>query len=133
MRLGTDRGTVRPSAPGSPHIYTVPPGQPFLTRLAEALIGGELPHSGGAPPDPMQLADITVLLPTRVRPIFAASEDANALATLDYLASDEGGLRPAIGEIERQLALTKLVLAWGKARGGEDVRRHCTVAAARTA
>ena len=150
------RGTERPPAPGSSRIYTVPSGQPFLTRLAEALIGGELPHPGGAPPDPMQLADIIVLLPTRratralqqaflrasrgaalllprVRPIFAASEDANALATLDYLASDEGGLRPVIGEIERQLALTKLVLAWGKARGGEDVGRHCTVAAARTA
>jgi ATP-dependent helicase/nuclease subunit B len=136
----------------------VPPGQPFLSRLAEALIGGELPHPGGLPPEPMQLADVTLLLPTRratralqqaflkasrgaalllprVRPIFSASEDANALATFDHLAGDEGGLNPAIGEIERQLALTKLVLAWGKARAAAEdgAGRRRPAAAARTA
>ena len=45
-------------------IYTVPPGRPFLTALAEALLAGNLPTPGGARPGPMQLADVTLLLVT---------------------------------------------------------------------
>jgi ATP-dependent helicase/nuclease subunit B len=156
--LGTEVPPGKPQTPGSPRIYTVPPGEPFLIRLAEALIAGHLPHPGGTPPGPMRLADVTLLLPTRratralqqaflkasrgaalllprVRPIFAVSEEVSALASLDHLASDQGDLRPAIGEIERQLALTKLVLAWAKARAGadDDAGRRRPPAAARTA
>ena len=43
----------------------MPPGRPFLTALAEALLSGNLPIPGGAPPGPLQLADTTLLLPTR--------------------------------------------------------------------
>ena len=46
-------------------IYTVPPGRPFLTALAEALLTGDLPVPGGARPGPLLLADTTLLLPTR--------------------------------------------------------------------
>ena len=43
----------------------LPPGRPFLTALAEALLAGNLPVPGGRRPDPLQLADTTLLLPTR--------------------------------------------------------------------
>ena len=47
------------------HVYTVDPGRPFLTALAEALLAGDLPRRGGRPPDALGLADITIYLPTR--------------------------------------------------------------------
>ena len=100
-------------------IYTVPPGRPFLTALADALLTGALPVPGGARPGPLQLADTTLLLPTRratralqdafleaaggtalllpkIRPIIgAAEEDLGALASADDLATDAAGeLRP---------------------------------------
>src|SRR6185295_20000730 len=46
-------------------VYTVPSGRPFLTALAEALLSGQLPVRAGARPGPLQLADTTLLLPTR--------------------------------------------------------------------
>ena len=51
--------------PTARRIYTVPPGRPFLLALATALLRGELPTPAGARPHPLQLADTTLLLPTR--------------------------------------------------------------------
>ena len=124
-------------------IYTVPPGRPFLTALADALLTGDLPVPGGARPDPMQLADTTLLLPTRratralqeaflkaaggaavllprIRPIIgAAEEDLGALTSAEDLATHAAGeLRPAISDMGRQLALAKLIIAWSEAEGG---------------
>ena len=122
-------------------IYTIPAGQPFLKTLAEALIRGNLPVAGGAKPDPLQLADTTLLVPTRratralqeaflrasggtalllpkVRPIIGAmGEDLSAFADAERLATDAAGnLAPAISELGRQLALAKLILAWSEAQ-----------------
>src|SRR5205085_9807496 len=96
-------------------IYTVPPGRPFLTALAEALMTGDLPVPGGARPGPMRLADTTLLLPTRratralqeaflqaaggtalllprIRPIIgAAEEDLGALPSAEALGTDATG------------------------------------------
>ena len=124
-------------------IYTIPPGRPFLTALADALLTGELPVPGGMRPGPLQLADTTLLLPTRratralqeaflraaggaavllprIRPIIgAAEEDLGALASAEDLATDATGeVRPAIGDMGRQLALAKLIIAWSEAEGG---------------
>ena len=124
-------------------IYTVPPGRPFLEALAEALMTGQLPIPGGARPGPMQLADTTLLLPTRratralqdafleaaggtalllprIRPIIGGAEDdLSALTSAEDLATDAAGdLRPAISDIGRQLALAKLIIAWSEAQGG---------------
>jgi ATP-dependent helicase/nuclease subunit B len=88
----------------------------------------------------MELADVTLLLPTRratralqeaflkasggtslllprMRPIIGAmEEDLGALAGADDLATDATGeLRPAISDIGRQLALAKLIIAWSDA------------------
>jgi ATP-dependent helicase/nuclease subunit B len=128
--------------PPARRIYTVPPGRPFLTALAEALLAGDLPNPGGTRPGPMQLADTTLLLPTRratralqeaflraaggtalllprIRPIIgAAEEDLGALASAEDLATDAAGeLRPAISDMGRQLALAKLIIAWSEAKG----------------
>ena len=124
-------------------IYTIPPGRPFLTALADALLTGELPVPGGMRPGPLQLADTTLLLPTRratralqeaflraaggaavllprIRPIIGAAEEGlGTLAGAEDLATDATGeVRPAIGDIGRQLALAKLIIAWSEAEGG---------------
>jgi ATP-dependent helicase/nuclease subunit B len=119
-------------------IYTVPAGQPFLTELARALLAGNLPTPGAARPGPFELADVTLLLPTRratralqeaflavgdgsalllprIRPIIGAGEDPILFASTLELARGRGEIEPAIGEIARHLALAKLVLRWSEA------------------
>lgn len=123
-------------------IYTVPPDQPFLTSLAEALVAGNLPARDGPRPGPMQLADTTLLVPTRratqaletaflkasggnalllpkVRPIFGAGDEL-ALFAMDESGAAERASGPlrAISEVERQLVLAKLVLRWAEAQRG---------------
>jgi len=84
-------------------IYTVPPGRPFLTALAKALLAGNLPIPGGVRPAPMQLADVTLLLPTR-RATRALQEA--------FLAAGGGGamllpkIRPIIGSGEEPTLFT---------------------------
>ncbi len=123
-------------------IYTVPPGRPFLVALADALLQGHLPVPGGARPGPLQLADATVLLPTRratralqeaflrasggsalllpkIRPIVGAMEEGLGGLTVGDLAGDGAGkLMPAISDMGRQLTLARLIMAWSEAEGG---------------
>ncbi|HKD58414.1 MAG TPA: double-strand break repair protein AddB, partial [Hyphomicrobiaceae bacterium] len=123
-------------------IYTVPPGRPFLAALADALLQGHLPVPGGARPGALQLADATVLLPTRratralqeaflrasggsalllpkIRPIVGAMEEGLGGLTIGDLASDGAGkLVPAISDMGRQLTLARLIMAWSEAEGG---------------
>jgi double-strand break repair protein AddB len=121
-------------------IYTVPAGRPFLTALAEALVAGDLPVPGRARTDPLALADVTLLLPTRratralqeaflkaaggtavllprIRPIIGAAEEGGGvLSSAEDLATDSAGaLKPAISDFARQLALAKLISAWADA------------------
>ena len=49
----------------APRIYTVAAGTPFLTAVARALLAGDLPAPGGKRPGPLELAEVTLLLPTR--------------------------------------------------------------------
>jgi ATP-dependent helicase/nuclease subunit B len=125
------------------HVYTVDPGRPFLTALAEALLAGDLPTRGGARPDALGLADITVYLPTRrparalqqaflaasggralllprIKMLGADSEELELFAAAEDLAGGAGDIPRAIGELERQLLLTTLVEAWAQKerRGG---------------
>ena len=129
--------------PTARRIYTVPPGRPFLLALATALLRGELPTPAGARPHPLQLADTTLLLPTRratraleqaflrasggsalllprIRPIIGGTEESlGALGNAADLATDSAGeLPPAISDMGRQLALARLIMAWSEAEGG---------------
>jgi ATP-dependent helicase/nuclease subunit B len=139
--LESASGHTTGEAPGG-RVYTVPPGRPFLEAIARAILKGDLPAAGGAPPQPLDLPRITLLLPTRratramqeaflaagggramtlprIRPISEGEED---LTLLSGLAGEETpgpgtlDLAPAVGEIERRLVLTMLIGAWSQAK-----------------
>ncbi len=124
-----------------PRIYTVPPGVPFLRALARAILSGDLPSPGGPRPDPLELPDITLLLPTRraaraaqdaflaasgakallmprIRPISEGEEDLRLLSGLADVGAPGTGaldLPPSVTPLERTLTLMQLVLHWREA------------------
>jgi ATP-dependent helicase/nuclease subunit B len=124
-----------------PHIYTLAPDRPFLATVAQGLLS----LAGG---DPLSLARMTVLLPTRraarsLREAFlrltAAGSDPGAplllprLRPIGDLDDDEIALlaeaendaslavAPAIPELRRRLLLTQLVLGWSVAAGRDPL------------
>lgn len=123
-----------------PRVFSVPAGVPFLPTLADALLAGDLvPIPAG---NPLALAAVTILLPTRrsvralsdllvqrlggdaailpvIRPIGDIDEEDHLLDPSASLASDPLVLPPAISPLTRRLALTRLTLGWAKA-----LRRH---------
>ncbi|MBS7696970.1 MULTISPECIES: double-strand break repair protein AddB [unclassified Chelatococcus] len=127
----------------SPRVFTIAPGAPFLPTLVEALASGRLVPGlqlSDGTVDPLVLADTTIFLPTRraaraLTTLLAERcggravllprivplgdvDDAEIALAADLGAMGEGdfaGLPPAIGETERRLILTRLVLAWAKA------------------
>src|SRR4051794_18698396 len=46
-----------------PNVFSIPAGAPFLPTLADALLSGKLATIDLS--DPLALADVTILLPTR--------------------------------------------------------------------
>lgn len=119
-------------------IATIPSTAPFLDGLVKAILNGDLPNEGTAPPSPEQLAKITLLLPTRrscrvcgeaflrlsgqkavilpkIRPIGDGSEDESLIH--DAIANTGGDLslidmNPAVSNLERHLVLTQFILKW---------------------
>ena len=146
----SDRGTDPSATPGPApepagnNVFTVPPGQPFLATLARAVLAGDLPRAGGAPPTELELSAITILLPTRraaralaegflaasggralllpqIKPIAQGDEDLSLLSALsgpEALTPGDGDIAPAVGEIERRLVLTGLVQRWSQTMRG---------------
>ncbi|MGH6976811.1 MAG: double-strand break repair protein AddB, partial [Stellaceae bacterium] len=115
-------------------VFSIDTGEPFL----DALAAGLLARTGG---EPLALARMTVLLPTRraVRSLAEAflrqgngrplllprlvpvgDVDADELAILaDESAGDEAiDLPPAVPDLTRRLMLTRLVLGWGQTPAG---------------
>ena len=136
------------AAPRSPQtaarVFTVPPGEPFLPALATAVLNGQVPKPGGAPPSPLDLPEITILLPTRraaralqeafrqasgksavllpkIRPISIADEDLMLLSGFVDAAETAAAIPPAISELQRRLVLTQLVLKWAQSIAGGHV------------
>jgi len=121
-------------------VWSIGAGRPFLDTLARAILAGDLPQQTGSPPDKLPLAGMTILLPThravralqeaflraaagralllpRLVPISETDEDQGLIASLASAQSPlaaEFTLGPAIPPLERQLALTYLVLAWSR-------------------
>jgi ATP-dependent helicase/nuclease subunit B len=125
-----------------PRVFTIPPGRSFLETLASAVLDGQLPEPGSAPRGPFDLADVTIILPTRrsakglqeaflavapgrslllptIRPIGQTDEDAGLMEALSgparFLGLDGSAaedLPAAVPPLERRLALTQMVLAW---------------------
>ncbi|MFC3161681.1 double-strand break repair protein AddB [Ciceribacter thiooxidans] len=116
-----------------PRVLTIPPGLPFLKVLARKLIDGELaPGYKYDPVDPLSLAKVTVLVPTRraarvlrsefvdllggrsailpvIRPLGEMDEDGGFFEVDNPVAFD---LAPPVNGTVMLLELSRLVLAW---------------------
>ncbi len=119
-----------------PHVFTIPPGVSFLDTLAAALISGRLVPFERS--DPLALAGVTVLLPTRravrafravlvrhldgaaailpvIRPIGDVDEEDHLLAPSSETAAERIALPAAVTPLQRRLTLAQLILAWARA------------------
>jgi ATP-dependent helicase/nuclease subunit B len=112
-----------------PRVYTLPPSAPFVDTLARGLLA----RSHG---DPLSLAAVTVLLPTRraaraLRDAFLRAAEGRAailprMLPLGDLDAEElalnddaaAALPPAIAPLRRQLMLARLVLHSGRFASG---------------
>ncbi len=129
-----------------PRLYTILPDAPFLDTLANAVLRGDLPVVGGAPPDRSTLTRWTILLPTRravralresflrvargtalllprIRALGDVDEDALSLSSPSGIGDDADvalDMPLAIGNLQRRLALTRLVLAWSRGIAGSS-------------
>jgi ATP-dependent helicase/nuclease subunit B len=120
-----------------PHLFSIPAGTPFLPTLADAVLAGEFGPIHGLADNPLALADVTILVPTRraaralaetfverspgivvlprIRPIGDVDEAEHLLAPDAGDAFDRLALPPAMSRLERQLTLARLVREWGRA------------------
>ncbi len=127
---------------GDRRIFTVPPGQPFLTALARAVLNGDLPQPGAPKPGKVDLTEVTLYLPTRrakraVQDAFLKAGGGRAMLLPAILPISEGdeelslimeaargerasGIGAPISEMHRRLALTQLVMRWSDAMRGRD-------------
>lgn len=132
----------------SPRVFTIPSGTPFLDALAATLLAD--PTLGGQLGDSVELADITILLPTRramrgLADAFLRMGEGRALLlpdirTLGDVDEDEivlagsvdGRLASrfpqAVGQLERQLRLARLILDLAKNPDESDVCRAAALA-----
>lgn len=117
------------------HVFSIPPGAPFLPTLADALISGRL--VGAIGDDPFALASVTLYLPTqravralaailaarlghaallpRMVPLGEADEAELDLAANPLLENGPDLLAPAMPPLERRLILARLVQSWAEA------------------
>jgi len=121
--------------PSEPAVFTIPPHASFLDSLA----AGVLDRHGA---DPLALAELRVLLPTRRacrafeqallraaggRPLLLPRAEPLGDIDEDELALDAGAgegttdLPPAIAPLRRRLILTRLVRAWWRRTHGRSL------------
>ncbi|MFT0891432.1 double-strand break repair protein AddB [Pseudochelatococcus sp. G4_1912] len=122
-------------------VYTIAAGAPFLETLADALLDGRIVPGFPNAADPLSLSRATIFLPTRraarafatlLAERFAPSpvllprlvplgdvDDAElSLAAEGEAFADTAlaaTLAPSLGDTERRLILTRLVLSWARA------------------
>ena len=116
-----------------PNVSSIPPGAPYLPTLVDALLTGKLIEGFAPQNDPLALASVTIWVPTRRAARALATEFVARLegaATLlpmikalgdvddDMLQLEDAAplhnLEPGLSSLERQLILSRLVLAWAK-------------------
>lgn len=118
-----------------PQVFSIPAGAPFLPTLANAVLRGRLVR--WRDDDPLGLAEVTILLPTRravralrevliaelgdraailptIRPIGDVNEEDHLLSPAAEANIDRLALPPSISPLARHLALTHLTLEWGR-------------------
>ena len=133
-----------------PTVYTIPPGEPFLSALARTVLDGSLPGTASGPPDPVSLVDYRIMVPTRraaralidefldasgggaqllprITPLGDVDEDELALSGAPILGPDAQELEigPAISPLQRRLLLTRFILKW--ARGDDPAARSASI------
>ena len=130
---------------GQPNIYTIPPDLDFTRTLADCILSGDLPVSGGAPPSELDLVNWTILVPTRraARALMMAFVDSSAGKTRllprirplgdvddDELAAETvlGGLPEldiplSIAPLQRQFLLARLILNWADEHSDNQLAR----------
>ena len=120
------------------NITTIPSTAPFLDHLVKTILSGDLPKKGGKPPTPEELANMTLLLPTRracrvcgeaflrlsgnnaillpkIQPLGEGDEEQSLVYdSLTPLKSGEtlSDLNPAIAATERHLVITQMIMSW---------------------
>ena len=122
----------------APRVFTIPPGTPFLPTFADALLEGRFGAIPNPAKDPLALADVTILVPTRraarslhaellvrlggraailpsIRPIGDVDEEDQILEAASDDPAERLVLPEAISRLDRLLVLTRLTLAWGRA------------------
>lgn len=115
--------------------FTVAPGAPFLSTVAEALLDGRLIEGFDGRSDPMALARATIYVPTRraareLRSVFVDALNARSallprVRPLGEFDEEEGfflsgdvdvlSIDPPIDALERQLALGTMTARWTEA------------------
>jgi ATP-dependent helicase/nuclease subunit B len=120
---------------GKPSLYSIPPAAPFLSTLVEALLFGNLVPGFKPADDPLALSGVTIYVPTRraaraLQAEFVARIDQKALLLPKILPlgdieeeqflfepqTDKTlDLDPVIGNLERQLLLTRMIRQWTEA------------------
>ena len=126
-----------------PNVFTIPADADFSATLVHAIRSGELPHAGARAPDPLALADWTVLVPTRraVRTIVTAfaGQDPQPASLLPQIRplgdADEDDIQgrsavsggpeldvaPEISRLQRQFVLSRLIAEWLDARRDSEL------------
>jgi ATP-dependent helicase/nuclease subunit B len=113
-------------------LFNIEPGDPFLPRLAKSLLDGALVEGIDRTISPLELAGVTVLVPTRraaraLRGVLAAEmggvgallPDIRPLGefedeAMDVLPGETGDHLPPVSPYQRLLALAPLVERWRK-------------------
>ncbi len=65
MRTSLETASAHIGKKVAARVYTVPPGCAFLEAIATAILKGDLPATGKGAPEPLDLPNYTLLLPTR--------------------------------------------------------------------
>lgn len=134
----------------SPHVYTIPPWQPFLQTLVQGLI-----KRYWRADNPLAFSQLTILLPTRravraimhefvrvmkqnghlgtdigvilptIRPIGDVNEDELLFLSETLAGTDIDSIPPAIPELKRQFLLAQLIKQWFDT-GGMGRAGHAT-------
>ena len=122
------------------NVFTIPPGVPFLSTFVEALLAGEIVSSVSRASAPIDLARMTIYVPTqraaralaaefaraieapaallpRILPLGSLEEQEDIALFSGYAEEFDESFLPAIDEIERRLILAQLILKWARALG----------------
>ncbi|PNG27156.1 double-strand break repair protein AddB [Methylocella silvestris] len=122
------------------NVFTIAPGAPFLRTFAGAFLNGDVVEGFCSSENPLELADVTIYVPTRraaraltdeftralpakavllprILPLGALDESETELLFEDGGANEfSSPLEPplAIGEIDRRMQLAELCLSWSR-------------------